>query len=181
MVKMRPFAAFIRAIGPESHKVMPQLKLCAACTVAGLHDVKSYIASGNLYFRSTKSAERSSAIVAKAIAGFGIDRDVFVRSLGELDDVISRNPFANAEAERPQLLVAQFFDHAFDENLVNELISYVGQERISVSTGVVYVDYAEGIGLSKIHPGVIEKHLKMRGTARNWNTILKMRKLLGQF
>jgi uncharacterized protein (DUF1697 family) len=33
--------------------------------------------------------------------------------------------------------------------------------------------YPEGIGTSKLTGAVIEKSLGVRGTARNWNTVLK--------
>lgn len=34
--------------------------------------------------------------------------------------------------------------------------------------------YPDGIGRSRLTNAVIEKTLKARGTARNWNTVLKL-------
>ena len=34
--------------------------------------------------------------------------------------------------------------------------------------------YAEGVGNSKLTSKVIEKHLALAGTGRNWNTVLKI-------
>ena len=176
---MRAYAAFIRAIGPETHAVMPQLKLCAACEALGLRDVKSYIASGNLYFSSKVPAAESSLLVSKAISQFGLQRRVFSRDAAMLDQIIADNPFSEAVQVRPSLVAVILFDDDFHAQLVEELLGWPGPEKLAVSSGVVYVDYVAGQGRSKINSPIIERRMKRVGTARNWNTILKMRALLG--
>jgi len=42
----------------------------------------------------------------------------------------------------------------------------------------VYIYYPNGIGRSKLSGSFIEKKLKTVGTARNWNTILKLQELM---
>ena len=37
-----------------------------------------------------------------------------------------------------------------------------------------YFVYPDGMGRSKLTPNLIEKHLGGAGTARNWNTVLKV-------
>jgi uncharacterized protein (DUF1697 family) len=39
--------------------------------------------------------------------------------------------------------------------------------------------YPDGIGRSNLTGALIEKKLGTRGTARNWNTVLKLRNLVG--
>jgi uncharacterized protein (DUF1697 family) len=53
-----------------------------------------------------------------------------------------------------------------------------GPEQIEVVGRELYVTYGDGIGTSKLTNVVIEKSLATRGTARNWNTVLKIRDLL---
>jgi uncharacterized protein (DUF1697 family) len=43
----------------------------------------------------------------------------------------------------------------------------------------LYVVYPDGIGPSKLTGGVIDRALATRGTARNWNTVLKLAALAG--
>ncbi len=179
MAAMKPFAAFIRAIGPETHRVMPQAKLCERCIKLGLVGTKSHIASGNLYFCSPHDAATSSRLVEEAISGFGLQRPVFSRDAAMLDAIIAANPFPDVAIKGPQALSVSLFDEAFDDALVEQLLGWPGPERIVVRPGVVYVDYAIGQGKSKISPPIIERRLKRVGTARNWNTILKMRGFLG--
>jgi uncharacterized protein (DUF1697 family) len=56
--------------------------------------------------------------------------------------------------------------------------SIKGREVISPSGRELYITYPDGIGNSKLTNTAIEKHLALRGTARNWNTILKLAALL---
>ena len=175
---MTAFAAFIRAIGPQTHAVMPLPKLRAACEKREMRDVKSYIASGNLYFRSALQATECSRIVSAEISKFGLQLEAFTRSSEELDKVIADNPFPEAAQHRPSQLAAILFDHEFDESLVKDLLSWPGPEALAVRPGVVYVDYVAGQGRSKINSPIIERRMKRVGTARNWNTILKMRALI---
>jgi uncharacterized protein (DUF1697 family) len=42
-----------------------------------------------------------------------------------------------------------------------------------------YFTYPDGIGNSKLTIAVIERKLGARGTARNWNTVLKLGALAG--
>jgi uncharacterized protein (DUF1697 family) len=37
-----------------------------------------------------------------------------------------------------------------------------------------YIVYPDGIGRSRLTAAMIEKHLETRGTARNWNSVLKL-------
>jgi uncharacterized protein (DUF1697 family) len=42
----------------------------------------------------------------------------------------------------------------------------------------LYIYYTNGIGRSKLTGALIEKTLKTAGTARNWNTILQLQKMM---
>ena len=50
----------------------------------------------------------------------------------------------------------------------------VGPELIKVAGREAYITYPAGIGGSKLTAAVIERKLGTRGTARNWNTVLKL-------
>ena len=41
-----------------------------------------------------------------------------------------------------------------------------------------YIVYPDGIGTSKLTNALIETHLGSAGTARNWNTVLKLAALI---
>ena len=49
-----------------------------------------------------------------------------------------------------------------------------GREVVETDGRHAYFIYPDGMGSSKLTIGVIEKSLGTRGTARNWNTVLKL-------
>ena len=49
-----------------------------------------------------------------------------------------------------------------------------GRETVKVKGKQAYFEYPDGVGNSRLTITVIEKHLATSGTARNWNTVLKL-------
>ena len=56
--------------------------------------------------------------------------------------------------------------------------SYLGPEELHITGKAMYIYYPDGIGRSKLTNTLIEKKLKTPGTARNWNTVLQLQKLM---
>ena len=52
-----------------------------------------------------------------------------------------------------------------------------GREVVKAKGKQAYFVYPDGVGTSKLTIKVIEKALGTRGTARNWNTVLKIGEL----
>jgi len=55
----------------------------------------------------------------------------------------------------------------------------VGCEVIRVSGRHLHIVYPDGIGRSRLTNALIEQKLGTQGTARNWNTVLKLASLAG--
>ena len=49
-----------------------------------------------------------------------------------------------------------------------------GRETVEANGKQAYFVYPDGIGTSKLTNAVIERKLGQSGTARNWNTVLKL-------
>ena len=171
--------AFLRAIGPITHRVMSMQALCAACERAGFRDTRSYIASGNLLFNSSAPEAELVKTLNEIIAGFGLhlDNQAFIRTPDEMAGIIANNPFPEAAKTRPNQLVAMFFNEKIEADFAEQALKHDGSERFHAIGRVLYGDYSMGIGTSKVATGFIEKRLKLRGTARNWNSVLKMQAL----
>ena len=56
--------------------------------------------------------------------------------------------------------------------------TYVGPEELCLIGQELYAYYPNGIGRSKLSNALIEKKLKTMGTARNWNTVLRLQKMM---
>lgn len=172
--------AFLRAIGPATHKAMPLAKLVKAAEAEGLHTVSSYIASGNILFAARQDEAKLARLFGTLIAGFGLDLDVFIRDAASMPGIIAANPFPDAAQARPNHLLVIMFAETLTAADAAILAQHGGPERLQIAGREIFVDYLEGVGTSKIQPGIIERRLKRRGTARNWNTLLKINALLNR-
>jgi uncharacterized protein (DUF1697 family) len=138
----------------------------------GLVDAKTYIASGNLLFRSGKSEKALKADLKAAIGEhMGTTVEVMIRSAGELADVVSANPF---KKEAPNYTVAIFLDDAPPVDAARAAKNVDG-ERIALGKREFYVHYPRGQGQSRLAiPAAAQ------GTARNMNTVAKLAELAGE-
>ena len=153
--------------------------LCEACEQAGFRDTRSYIASGNLLFNASAPEAELVAALNAVITSFGLhlDNQTFIRTPDEMTTIIADNPFPETAKTRPDRLVAMFFNETLEPDLVQAALKHDGVERFQAIGRVLYGDYSQGIGTSKVAMGFIEKRLELRGTARNWNSVLKMQAL----
>ena len=55
----------------------------------------------------------------------------------------------------------------------------VGPEIVRAKGRHAYIVYPDGMGRSRLTSALIERTLGTRGTARNWNTVLKLGALVG--
>lgn len=58
--------------------------------------------------------------------------------------------------------------------------AHTGPATSIVAGREAYLYCAEGVGRSRLTPAFIEKHVGVRGIARNWNTVEKLPALVGQ-
>ena len=110
----------------------------------------------------------------------GLATAFLVRSAAEWQAIIDRNPFAQeAKTSRGYLLVMAL-EKAPNRDAVGALRrAIVGRERVEASGSELYLVYPDGAGRSKLTNALIERTLGTRGTARNWNTTLKIAAALG--
>jgi uncharacterized protein (DUF1697 family) len=105
--------------------------------------------------------------------------EVIVRTSAELREIIDSNPFQNQQNKESKWVVVMFLAALPDETAQEDLLkTYVGPEELFIIGEEVYIYYTQGIGRSKLSHSLIEKKLKTVGTARNWNTILQLQKLI---
>ncbi len=173
---MAVFIALLRAINVGGTGKLPMQDLKAACEEAGLSQVSTYIASGNIVFETDKSAAAVKTLIAGLLRDrFGLTKNhTLIRTPCRLAKVIAGNPFAAAAAERPNLLMVNFLDGLPPPGAAAALAAYDGPERLRLLGDHLYVDYAEGVGRSKLTAAFLEKTLKVPTTGRNWNTTNKL-------
>ena len=170
---MTIFVVLLRAVNVGGTGTLPMAAFRAACEEAGLRNVSTYIASGNMVCSSTESPTTLRDDVLRVVRDrFGLlKNEPIVRTAEEWAEVVVRNPFANAVSERPKFLHVHFFHQPPSADAISGLTRLAGTERLHLDGRQLYVDYAAGIGRSKLTPAVLDRWVRLPWTARNWNTI----------
>jgi uncharacterized protein (DUF1697 family) len=174
--------ALLRAINLGGHNAVLMSELRELVESLGMPDVKSLLQSGNLVFRS---ARRTPAAMERLLeietnTRFGISVDYFVRTADEWTRIVAGNPFPDEAQNDPGHLVVMFLKKAPRPADVKALSAAIrGPETVRHDGRQLYIYYPAGIGRSKLTGALIEKKLHSRGTARNWNTVLKLAALAG--
>ncbi len=166
---MAAFIALLRAVNVGGTGKLPMSDLKVMCEASGFSGVRTYIASGNVVFTSSKSeASVKKALEAKLAAYAGKPVGVVVRSAAEMHAVLAGNPFPKAPANR---VVAVFLDSAPPKDTV-AAVRGRKDEAIALGKREIYIHYGDGIAKSKLVVPAAKT-----GTARNMNTIATLAKL----
>ena len=169
--------ALLRAVNLGSHNKVSMADLRAFVEKLGGEDVKTVVQSGNLVFRTTVAspARLEAQLEAAAAKRLGITTDFFVRTAKEWAAIIEGNPFPKEAEADPSHLVMMTLRDAPGAKAVDDLRAAIkGREQVRTRGREAYFTYPDGIGTSKLTIAIIEKKLGTRGTARNWNTVLKL-------
>lgn len=177
---MTRYVALLRAVNVGGRKVtMKELREMAEGV--GLSNARTLLASGNLVFETKKTApaKLEATLEAAVEKTFGLFSDVMVRDPAEWRAIIDANPFPKKAKADPAHLVVAVGKAAPDAKalsawLENFRAKYDKGEQLKVIGRDMFIDYGDSIGQSKL---LIPKKL-FTGTARNWNTTLKIAELL---
>jgi uncharacterized protein (DUF1697 family) len=143
----------------------------------GFPNAKTLLQTGNVVFETELSdrQEMVERIEAGIIAKFGFDSKIIIRTRDELQQVFENSPFSAAQQTEPKKMAVIFLSEIPEAESIEVLMqAHGGPESVTVQGQEVYAFYPEGMGRSKLDNKLIEKSLKVSGTARNWNTVTKL-------
>jgi uncharacterized protein (DUF1697 family) len=172
---MRTLIALLRGINVGGKNALLMKELTANLSNLGLQDIKTYIQSGNVVFRT---AAKDTAALAKKISSEikrhrGIEPQVVVLSRSQLEKIIASNPFPEAERE-PNTLHVNFLSATPTNPNLAEMERVRGKrERFVLQRDAFYLHAPDGIGRSKLAART-EKLLGVSLTSRNWRTVCKI-------
>jgi uncharacterized protein (DUF1697 family) len=171
------YVALLRAVNLAGRNMVSMSALRDLAAELALHEARTLLQSGNLVFRSTlaPAGKVERLLENGAAARLGVSTEFFVRTAAEWAQLIAANPFP-AEAKRdPGRLVVMALKSAPDRAAVAALQKAIaGREQVRAKGREAFITYPDGQGRSKLTIARIERHLGTRGTARNWNTVLKL-------
>jgi uncharacterized protein (DUF1697 family) len=166
LISENVYIALLRAVNLGPTNKLPMAVLKATCEELGYADVRTYLASGNVIFRSKDREAQVKAAMEAALAEYaGKPVGVVVRTGEEMAAVLDGNPFPEMPGNKT---VAIFLDSAPEGNALDTVTNQV-REELRVGRREIYVYYADGIGEAKLKIPAAKQ-----GTARNMNTIGKL-------
>ena len=162
---MTSHVALLRAVNVGGRQLkMDDLRRIA--TELELDSPRTFIASGNLLFRSNKSEEALKRDLERALGEhMGKPVEVMLRNAIELADVVFANPFPKEPGNR---VVAIFLDEEPRSDAMASAKN-VTDERLALGKREIYVHFPSGQGRSKL-----KLDARATGTARNMNTVAKL-------
>lgn len=178
---MTSFVSLFRGINVGGNNPVRMDALKELHESLGLQSVATYIQSGNVVFTSDDAdwTQVQKHIEDGFAHKFGFQVKVMVRTADELSVVIENNPFQNQPMKESKWVIAMFLaSHPISAALEDIHKTYSGPEEIHIIGQEAYIYYPEGMGRSKLTNTFLEKKLKTSGTARNWNTVLRLQQMM---
>jgi len=174
---MNTYISLLRGINVGGNKKIGMSALAKAYEELGFKDVRTYIQSGNVIFKSkVENVPELAGIIEEKIKNtFGFEVRVIVRTIEDFRQIIESNPFKNDDlsklnvaflSDAPQVVPAAGIDKMKDD-----------AEKYFIYGKEIYIYYHNGVARSKISNSLFEKTLKVIATTRNWNTVNKLYEL----
>ena len=179
---MVTWIALLRGINVGGRNILPMKELAALLLELGLEDVKTYIQSGNVVFRSSSEEKRHLAnrIATAVEKSFGFRIQILLISKVEFQQAIEENPFPGT-IDNPKALHFFFLAESPDApNLAALNDIKLADEEFVLARCTFYLHAPQGVGRSKLAQRV-EKLLGVPVTARNWRTVCKIAAMAQDF
>jgi uncharacterized protein (DUF1697 family) len=178
---MTAHIALLRAVNVGGRKVLKD-DLLGLAKDLGFDDAKTLLASGNLVLwgKAGSDADIELRLEEGLEKRMGLRTEFMVRSPDELKAIIAANPFPDLVETRPQHLVVNFLKQPLPKENIEALRAAItGRERFEAGDKVLYIDFIDGIGESMLDRDWKKTKKAPVGTARNWNTVLKLAAMVG--
>ena len=170
------YAALLRGVNLAGHKQVAMVDLRELLTELGLSEPTSLLNSGNLVFGCARQGASAleRLLEQECEKRLGLVTSFFLRSADEWQKIIAANPFASEAKKDPGHLLVHVLNEAPSSKQVAALqAAIIGREVVRARGREAYIVYPDGVGRSRLTTALLDRHLG-RGTARNWNTVLKL-------
>jgi uncharacterized protein (DUF1697 family) len=176
------YVAFLRGINVGGNRVLKMADVKAAFEAAGMTGVNTILASGNIVFESaTKDTAKPERTLEQQLeATFGHQIGVFVRTAGEMGELVTADPFKRRQMTPETRLYVMFLASPPPNKPKTPFKGPVGDLQVlrvtdrelcaimTVTADVKTPDAMNAIG--KLYGPKI--------TTRNWNTVQKVAKAM---
>lgn len=171
---MITYIVLLRGINVSGQKKIRMVELKKMLENLGLHDVMTYIQSGNIVIKSAeKNTKTLEATIEKGIRDtFDFTVPVLVRSKDDFEDMFKHNPFAESEDIERKRVYFVVLKQVPEEHLIQALKkeTYVNEKFFAIKN-CVYLSCLKGYGKAKLNNNLLEKKLGVSATTRNYKTV----------
>ena len=174
------YVGLFRGINVGGKNQIQMRELTAMFLSHGCDDVRTYIQSGNVLFRSSAAlAERIPDLIRDEIgSALGFAPPILLRSAKEIAEVIRHNPFLTCGAPEETLHV-MFLANPPSEQQLGELDPLRSPTDTFVARGKeVYLHLPSGVARTKLTNIYFDSKLATTSTSRNWRTVTKLHELM---
>jgi uncharacterized protein (DUF1697 family) len=177
---MNAYVALLRGINVGGRNRVPMADLRALCAELGWTDVRNYIQSGNVVFRSDEPAPRLEAALEEGIERrFGLSIPVIVRAGADWPEHVRGNPFPEASRAQPNRVMLALAKDAPAADALDRLRERAADgERLERVGDALWILYAGGSGRSKLSPALLDRLAGSPVPTRNWRTVLALEEML---
>ena len=172
------YCAFLRGVNVNGTS-MKMAEVMNVFTYAGMKEVSSVLASGNILFSSDKKPSELKNILEKSMSEyFDYEAFLFLKNENEISEIVNNNPFNKAE----DLHIYVFVGIEDVETLLMEEFSKSDKaenEKAQIVADTFYWQIQKGNTLGSTFGKVLgKKKLKDKITSRNINTFERILKKL---
>lgn len=177
---MTIYIALLRGINVGGKNIIKMVDLKRVFETMGLCDVRTYIQSGNVLFKSNEEEETLRKKIENSIeSAFGFSVAVILRTAAEFERIRENCPFSEeaiSEAESSsegESLYVCLLTHAPLQEKIEHLNAYRSEDdEYKVEGREVYLLFRHSIRKSKLASNLHK--LDVPATVRNWKTINKL-------
>lgn len=166
--------AFLRGVNVGGKRLVKMADLKTLHEGLGHLDVKTYLQTGNIIFKTNQSIELfdlAKQLEIEYEKKFELDIKVIIKTWDEIIFADKSNPIPLNSDIDDKMLHIVFLSEIPESDQIKTFMKYEGPEVKKLINDILYIYYVEGVGRSKLTLSFIEKKLNVTGTARNLNTL----------
>ena len=170
------YVALLRGINVGGKNKLPMKDLVDVFVGAGCGDVRTYIQSGNVIFRTDPgtSAKLPGLITTQIEKRFGYQIPVVLRTTEQIGNVIVNNPFLKAGVAEDELHVLFLADLPPARRVADLDPNRSPPDTFEVCGQEIYLRLPHGVAASKLTNPYFDSKLATTSTGRNWRTVTKL-------
>lgn len=174
---MPRYVALLRGINVGRAKAIPMPDLATVFTALGFTDVATVLRSGNVVFESRAAVPHDAAarIETAVLAATGIQSSVLLTDSAAFSTILEANPLVDVATDGSKSFVT--FVSTMPTALELPDARALSPEQLAVGPAAVYQWMPNGSLQTRV-PKAFWKQFDAPVTARNWNTVQKLRALL---